>query len=70
MAAVADNSVFGFYASFQSGESEQDFVRQFIWGNNGLKELLNNLKWEDFGQDFHLILFEIYVKPTPYLRDA
>lgn len=70
MTAIADDNIFGFYASFQSGENDQELVKQYLWGDNGLKEQLKNLKWQEFGQDFHLILFEIYVKPLPYLRDA
>ncbi|MXV52362.1 hypothetical protein GS399_15415 [Pedobacter sp. HMF7647] len=70
MTAVADNNILGFYASFQSGETDQELIKQYLWGDAGLKERLKSLKWQEFGQDFHLILFEIYVKPIPYLRDA
>ena len=70
MTAIADNNIFGFYASFHSGETDQEQVKQYLWGDKGFKEQLKNLKWQEFGQDFHLILFEIYVKPIPYLRDA
>lgn len=28
------------------------------------------MKWYDYGQDFHLVLFQFYVKPIPYLRDS
>ncbi len=70
MTAIADDNIFGFYASFQSGETDQELVKQYLWGDTGLKEQLKSLKWQKFGQDFHLILFEIYVKPIPYLRDA
>ncbi|MEO0037789.1 MAG: hypothetical protein RIQ59_1000 [Bacteroidota bacterium] len=70
MTAIADDNIFGFYASFQSGETDQELVKKYLWGDNGLKEQLKSLKWQTYGQDFHLILFEIYVKPIPYLRDA
>ena len=70
MTAIEDDNIFGFYASFQSGETDQELVKQYLWGETGLKEKLKSLKWQAFGQDFHLILFEIYVKPIPYLRDA
>ena len=70
MTAIADDNIFGFYANFMSGEPEKELVKQYLWGQNGLKEQLKSLKWQDFGQDFHLILFEMYVNPIPYLRDA
>ena len=70
MTITVDDNIFGFYASFQSGETDQELVKKYLWGDNGLKEKLKGLKWQEFGQDFHIILFEIYVKPIPYLRDA
>lgn len=35
-----------------------------------MKEKLKALKWQTYGQDFHLILFEIYVNPIPTYREA
>jgi len=70
MTAIADNNIIGFYASFHSGETDQELVKQYLWGTNGLKEQLKNLKWQKYGQDFHIILFEFYVKPIPYLRNT
>lgn len=70
MTAIADDNIFGFYASFNSGETDQELVKKYLWVDSGLKEQLKSLKWQSYGQDFHLILFEVYVKPIPYLRDA
>lgn len=70
MTAIADDNIFGFYASFMSGETDQETVKQYLWGDTGLKEQLKSLKWQEFGQDFHLILFEIYVNPIQYSREA
>lgn len=70
MTAISDDNIFGFYASFHSGEANQELVKKYLWGDNGLKEQLKSLKWQLYGQDFHLILFQIYVNPIPYLRDA
>jgi hypothetical protein len=70
MTAIADDNIFGFYANFHSGETDQELVKQYLWGDLGLKEQLKTLKWQPYGQDFHLILFEFYVNPIPYLRDA
>ncbi len=70
MTSIKEDNIVGFYTSFMSGETDQELIKQYLWGETGLKEKLKGLKWQDFGQDFHLILFEIYVKPIPYLRDA
>lgn len=70
MTAIAGNNLFGFYASFQAGESNQELVKDYLWGNEGLKEKLKALKWQTYGQYFHLILFEIYVNPIPTYREA
>ncbi len=70
MTAIEDDNIFGFYASFQSGESDQKLVKKYLWGEGGLKEQLKTLKWQPYGQDFHFILFEFYVNPIPNLRDA
>jgi hypothetical protein len=70
MTASADNNIFGFYASFQAGEIEQKLVKQYLWGATGLKEKLKSLKWQEFGKDLQLILFEIYVTPNSYERDS
>lgn len=70
MTASADDNIFRFYASFHSGESDQELVINYLWGDNGLNEQLKSLKWQSYGQDFHLILFQFYVKPIPSLCDA
>jgi len=69
MTTIKDDSLIGFYASLNSGEDEQELVKKYLWGDNGLKEKLKTLKWFDYGQDFHLILFQFYVRPIPYLRE-
>ena len=70
MTAIVEDNIFGFYANFISGETEQDKVKSYLWGENGLRETLKPLKWQNYGYDFHLILFQIYVKPIPHLRNA
>ena len=44
-------------------------VKQHLWGENGLKNRFSTLKWQDYGTDIVLILFEFNVNPIPYLRD-
>ncbi|WP_395049770.1 hypothetical protein [Flavobacterium sp.] len=70
MTEVVDDNIFGFYANFQIGELEKEIVKTYLWGNEGLHQQLKSMKWQTYGQDFHLILFEFYVRPIPYLREA
>ena len=43
-------------------------VKEYLWGENGLKNQFSSLKWQEYGTDIVLILFEFYVNPIPYLR--
>ncbi|CAM4245029.1 hypothetical protein [Zobellia nedashkovskayae] len=43
-------------------------VKECLWGENGLKNQFSSLKWQEYGTDIVLILFEFYVNPIPYLR--
>ncbi len=69
MTKIKDDSLIGFYASFNFGDDDKELVKACLWGDNGLTEKLKSLKWQEYGQDFHLILFQFYVKPIQYLRD-
>ena len=60
------NNIIGFYASFNFEEKE--IVKKYLWKENGLTEKLKSLEWKFYGEDFHLILFQVYVKPIPYTR--
>ena len=59
-----DNSLIGFFASFQIGEIEKDTVRSYLWGENGLTKKLESISNVDFGKDFNLILYQVYVKQS------
>ena len=63
------NNIIGFYASFNLGEKEKEKVIAYLWKENGLTEKLKSLEWQFYGEDFHLILFQVYVKPIPYMRE-
>ena len=63
------NNIIGFYASFNLGENEKEKVKEYLWQENGLAEKLKSLEWQFYGEDFHLILFQVYVKPIPYMRE-
>jgi hypothetical protein len=69
MTAITDDNIIGFFASFNGPGQDQDQVKAYLWGDNGLKNRLKSLKWQNFGQDFHLILFQFYVNPIPYERE-
>lgn len=70
MTTIADNKIFGFYASLPSSESHEVLVKKYIWGENGLNEKLMPLKWQTYGQDLELILIQFYVNPDLRLREA
>ena len=68
MTTDTKQNIIGFYASFNHGETEEENVQKYLWGDNGLKNRLISLKSTDYGSDFNLILFEFYVNPIPYER--
>ncbi|MBK9105211.1 MAG: hypothetical protein IPL92_11745 [Saprospiraceae bacterium] len=68
MTAIAENNIYGFFASLYCDETEQEMVKSFLWSENGLKEKLKPLKWYNYGEDFHLILFQFYVNPPVSLH--
>ena len=65
---MIDENIIGFFASFNSGETDKELIKTHLWGDNGLNSKLAHLKWKNYGQGFQLILFQAYVKPIPYLR--
>jgi hypothetical protein len=69
MTTIEDGNLIGFYASFGFDDNDEELVKTYLWGDNGLKDKLKSLKWQEYGQDVHLILFQFYVKPIQYLRD-
>lgn len=70
MSTTPENNLIGFYASFNTDESSQKNVMDYLWGENGLNSKLKTIKWLSYGEDFHLVLFEFYVNPIPYERNA
>ncbi|CAN0597178.1 unnamed protein product, partial [Ectocarpus sp. 12 AP-2014] len=63
-----ENNIIGVYASFGFGETKKELVKEYLWGEYGLKNKYYALKWQNYGNDVVLILFEFYVNPIPYLR--
>ena len=68
MTVIAEDNIYGFFASLYCDETEQELVTSFLWSGSGLKEKLKPLKWYNYGQDFHLILFQFYVNPPVSLH--
>ena len=64
-----ENNIIGVYASFGFEEPNKEFIKQILWGENGIKNQFISLKSEDYGTDISLILFEFYINPIPYLRE-
>jgi hypothetical protein len=68
--AIIDDHLIDFFASFNFDEQEVAQIKAYSWDDDGLSNKLKSLKWPDYGQDFHLILFEVFVKPIPYRRES
>ena len=64
-----DGNIIGFYASFNADENVQELAKSYLWGDQGLKNKLAHLKWKNYGEGLRLILFQVYVKPIPCLRN-
>ena len=69
MTTTNSDNLLGFYASFNGPGKDQDEIKNYLWGENGLKEKLLSLKWQDYGNDFRLILFQFHTNPIPYERE-
>jgi hypothetical protein len=69
MTTIPDDNLIGFYASFMTPDSDQNLIKNYLWSEDGLKNKLSSIKWQTYGHDFHLILFQFYVKPIPALRN-
>ncbi len=71
-----ENSIFGgyFQLGFDPRLKEEDFMalakefKPYIWGETGICDFLKTLKFEDYGADLELALFQFYVKPTTIER--
>ncbi len=64
-----DDNIIGVFASFGYGETNKELIKEYLWGVNGLKNQFSSLKWQDYGTDLILILFQFNVNPIPYLRE-
>lgn len=70
MATIEGGNLFGFFANLGIDRNNDELVKDYLWGDNGLDKKLKSLKWKEYGQDFELILFQFYVKPTREQRDV
>ena len=43
--------------------------RGYIWGEHGICEILRKLKYQTYGKDLKIILFQFYVNPNSYLKE-
>ena len=68
MMEKTDNRLIGFSASYNSGEPQQEFINNYLWGQNGFNEKLSHLQYDNYGEELEIILFRIHVKPFHYER--
>jgi len=68
-----DDNLFGvfFKVGFDPALKKDDFTRladvfrPYIWGENGISNVLKKLKREDYGNDLKLAILQFYIKPSP-----
>ncbi len=68
-------NILGFYVSVTIGNYDDDqetqdlarrqgdLFRTYIWGEDGIDNVVRKLKRKDYGRDLELILFQFYVNP-------
>lgn len=73
-----DKSIFGCFVSYPSllhdatkiqkenAKMQGDLFSQYIWGKNGVCEILKCINRDDYGSDLNLALFQFYVNPIEY----
>ena len=69
----AKGNIFGcfFQVGFDPNLDEHEFMsiaetfKPYIWGKRGISDRLKKLRYEDYGNDLVLALFQFNVKPTP-----
>ena len=67
-------NIFGcfFKIGFDPNLCEQEFndfankFRTYIWDEKGICEILKKLKYDNYGKDLKLVLFQFHVKPTQF----
>jgi hypothetical protein len=70
MSTIEDGNLIGFFADLGLDRTDDEVVKDYLWGDNGLDKKLSSLKWKDYGRDFELILFEFRVRPPQELQDV
>jgi len=50
----------------QNSKNQGDLFSTYIWGEMGISDNLKKLKYEDYGKDLTLALFQFHLKPIPY----
>jgi len=61
-------NIIGCFVSSMNGDYNGDLFRSYIWSDKGISDTLKKLKYEDYGKDMMLILFQFYVNPILYLQ--
>ena len=61
-------NILGCFVCSMNGDNNGDLFRNYIWGEKGICDTLKKLKYEDYGKDMLMILFQYYVNPIPYLQ--
>lgn len=75
-----DKNIFGCYVSITQTPPDADLqtkdlateqgrlFRNYVWGENGICQIIKNLNQENYGKDLKLALFQFYVNPIPMME--
>ncbi|MBO9620560.1 MAG: hypothetical protein J7539_16165 [Niabella sp.] len=77
-----DKNIFGCYVSITQAAPDADqqvkelliqqgrLFRNYIWGDEGICNILKKLNNESYGKDLKLALFQFYVNPIPMMEQS
>ena len=51
-----------------SASQNGQIFESYIYGDKGIYNIIDNLNYQNYGNDLELILFQFYINPIPYLR--
>ena len=61
-------NIIRFFLSTDINESNTEFIKTYLWSENGMNEKLSTLKWDKYGKDIEMILFKIIINPTRIIK--
>jgi hypothetical protein len=66
---VFEKNILGCFVMANMNDERGEIFRTYVWGEGKIAEMLKPLKYEKYGTDLTVILFQFYVNPIPYLQN-